>query len=198
MKPSVVNCMIVFLWTFSFTLAGLPFIYFNNWDQGVRCSFGYLLHDWVYLVCGTTIYSCMAIAVILYGLILKTARKVYAKSLKRASVDPTNERNRKIIKNIRSAKVMGYVTLALVLNWGPYEVYKIRYGLDMTTDFTFNLSTWLVFLGIVNSVVNPFIYAYQRKDFRKGCQKLFGCYRNEGQSGSKTESKSNAGELCRY
>ncbi|XP_048775506.2 5-hydroxytryptamine receptor 1F-like [Ostrea edulis] len=190
MKPSVVNCMITFLWSFSFTLAGLPFIYFNNWDQGVRCSFGYLLHDWIYLVSGICEYSCMAFSVFLYGLILKTARKVYAKSLKKASEGPDNERNRKIIKNIRSAKVMGYVTLALVLSWSPYKVYQIRYGLDMTTDFTFNMSGWLVFLGIFNSAVNPFIYAYQRRDFKKGCQKLFGCYRNEGQPGSKVEESS--------
>lgn len=52
------------------------------------------------------------------------------------------------------------------------HIYLIRYGFGITSDFSFNLSSWLVFLGIFNSVVNPFIYAYQRKDFRSGCQKL--------------------------
>jgi hypothetical protein len=126
MKPAVVNIIIVFLWLFSFTLAGLPFVHFHNWDQGIRCSFGFLLHDWVYLVSGIVEYSCMAISIVLYGLILKTARRVYGKSLKKAAEGPDNERNRKIIKNIRSAKVMGYVTLALILSWSPYKAYQVR------------------------------------------------------------------------
>ena len=58
------------------------------------------------------------------------------------------------------------------------HIYLTRYGFGITSDFSFNLSSWLVFLGIFNSVVNPFIYAYQRKDFRSGCQKLCcGCGR---------------------
>ena len=126
MKPSVVNCLIAFLWIYSFTVAGLPFVYFNNWDQGVSCSFGYLLHKWLYLLSGFVEYSCMAISVFLYGLILRKARQIYAKSLKKATEGPDNERNRKIIKNIRSAKVMGYVTLALVVSWSPYKVYQLR------------------------------------------------------------------------
>ena len=126
MKPSVVNCLIAFLWIYSFTFAGLPFVYFNNWDQGVRCSFGSLLHKWLYLLSGFVEYSCMAISVFLYGLILRKARQIYAKSLKKATEGPDNERNRKIIKNIRSAKVMGYVTLALVVSWSPYKVYQLR------------------------------------------------------------------------
>jgi hypothetical protein len=66
-----------------------------------------------------------------------------------------------------------------------------RYGMGDTSDFDFNLSSWLVFLGIFNSVMNPFIYAYQRKDFRKGCKKLFGCYRTDDirtESGPRTET----------
>ncbi|XP_061184693.1 glucose-dependent insulinotropic receptor-like [Saccostrea echinata] len=193
MKPSVVNSLIASLWIFSFIIAALPFVYFNDWEKGVRCSFAYLLHDWLYLVSGVIEFSCMAISVFLYGLILRKAREVYAKSLKKATEGPDNERSRKIIKNIRSAKVMGYVTLALILSWSPYKLYQIRYGFGMTSDFSFNLSSWLVFLGIFNSVMNPFIYAYQRQDFRKGCQKLFGCYGQE-----RSSNTSNVEESSRY
>jgi hypothetical protein len=126
MKPTVVNSIIIFLWLFSFTIAGLPFIHFNNWNKGVGCVYSFLLHDWIYLVGGIVTNCMLPISIILYGLILKTARRVYTKSLKKASEGPDSERNRKIIKNIRSAKVMGYVTLAMIVSWTPFKVYQMR------------------------------------------------------------------------
>ena len=42
-----------------------------------------------------------------------------------------------------------------------------RYGFGDPSDFVdFDLSNWLVFLGIFNSIVNPFIYAWQKQEFR--------------------------------
>lgn len=136
MTTTVVNILIAFLWIYSFIFAGLPFVYFNNWEAGVRCSFGYLLNTWLYLVSGVLEYACMAFSLFLYGLILRKARTIYARSLKKATEGPDTERNRKVIKNIRSAKVMGYVTLALIVSWSPYKVYQIR--LDL---LSFNCST---------------------------------------------------------
>lgn len=136
MTTTVVNILIAFLWIYSFIFAGLPFVYFNNWEAGVRCSFGYLLNTWLYLVSGVLEYACMAFSLFLYGLILRKARTIYARSLKKATEGPDTERNRKVIKNIRPAKVMGYVTLALIVSWSPYKVYQIR--LDL---LSFNCST---------------------------------------------------------
>ena len=48
------------------------------------------------------------------------------------------------------------------------------------TTFTSNskdweIANWVVFLGMANSVMNPFIYAWQRRDFKMACKRLLAC-----------------------
>lgn len=79
----VVNILIVFLWIYLFIFVGLFFVYFNNWEVGVWCSFGYLLYIWLYLVFGVVEYVCMVFFLFFYGFIFRKVRIIYVRFLKK-------------------------------------------------------------------------------------------------------------------
>lgn len=190
----VSSMLIITAWVFGAISAMIPFTGANNWDSGVSCMFYDLLfHRFVYLIYGISIFLFMGIAVVLYCFILHKAWKYQSRIRPRNSLNV--ERQKKIEKDIRSARVMAFVTVLFTICWAPYTVFQIRYGLGISSDELYSLSNWLVFLGISNSIMNPFIYAWQRNDFRRKWFELMPCFgkNSTGRETSMTQNLSSIG-----
>ncbi|KAK3108115.1 hypothetical protein FSP39_001486 [Pinctada imbricata] len=173
------NIMIALAWVIPLLVCSLPFMGFNKWDLKPRCSFAYIFEEWYYLVPSTTIYTLMLATLLMYALILRKAFTLLRRSLD--NTKETNvERREALQQSIRSAKVTATITIVFILCWAPYELYQFKYGLGDPRDLAnFDLSSWLVFLGIANSMMNPFIYAWQKSDFRKNLASILCPYRME-------------------
>ncbi|XP_062583092.1 kappa-type opioid receptor-like [Saccostrea cucullata] len=173
MTKRVSNILVIVAWLFGALLFLIPFAGAHHWDSGILCMYHVLFHRSVYLITGFSMFIFMAISVVLYCFILHKAWKYQTRIRPGNSLNV--ERQKKIEKDIRSARIMAIVTVAFSICWAPYTVFQIRYGFGIIDIELYSLSNWLVFLGISNSIMNPFIYAWQRNDFRQKWFRLMPC-----------------------
>lgn len=113
--------------------------------------------------------SLNGLSFIAHFLIFFKIRKFYKRT---RPLDELETEDKKLHKNIRGAKVMLIITIAFTICWTPFMSFSFAFANGYSTDFNLQeTSHWLVFLGMLNSVINPVIYAWYKQDFRKACQK---------------------------
>lgn len=163
-----VKCIVVFVWTYSFFYAALPFFGINDWERdGGRCSFTVVMFAW-FIVWGIlTHFIATAIEVVLYACILYTAYRRKRNTVRDAAALKKNT-------GMKSAKFMGIFLIIFTMCWMPFAIMGF-FLLYSPSVMVLNIRMASVFLGLLNGAVNPAIYAWQRKDFRQGLRKLFNC-----------------------
>ena len=126
MTAKITNAMIALAWIIPSAICALPFLGFNKWNEGPKCDFPLLFEGWYYLITSLTIYALMFVTLIMYLLILHKAFSFMRRSLQTTGNQNTERRNA-LRKNIRSAKVVGTVTIFFIVCWAPWLVYQVRY-----------------------------------------------------------------------
>ncbi|XP_006815107.1 mu-type opioid receptor-like [Saccoglossus kowalevskii] len=90
--------------------------------------------------------------------------------------NPDDNKNftlRRTQKNV--VKILLIVSITYAICWGPNEVALLHFNLGGYLDFTSDFYLFSVALVFCNMCVNPFIYAFQYKEFRKNIPVAFGC-----------------------
>jgi hypothetical protein len=82
----------------------------------------------------------------------------------------TRQRNNFIL-----AKLMGIIAILNSICWMPYSFITLMYGITNQNIGATRLEFVLLLLGYVNSLINPVVYARNRKDFRTLWRKWFHC-----------------------
>lgn len=192
MSPKVANILIAVSWIYPCIISILPFCGLNAWDSHLVCVFQRIVMSWQLLLMALTLWSFTLVTVVMYGLILNKACKVYNQirpSVKSAVVPvvKTMQYERNEMENrhktermrgvLRGAKALAAVTLLFSVCWLPYTYFQVRAFIEPEYIYSWewDIATWIVFLGMANSVMNPFIYAWQRKDFNSACKRLLSC-----------------------
>lgn len=194
MSLKAANILVALSWIYPACLSVLPFTGLNNWSNHVLCEFQQVVSPWQLLWMALTLWIFTLVTVIMYVLILKKACAIYDRVRpNNASVSTVmstsnscqnhqqsrkgQERKGKMLSVLRGAKALAAVTILFSVCWLPYTYFQIRAFIQPSYIFSeqWNAATWVVFLGMANSVMNPFIYAWQRKDFRFACKRLVTC-----------------------
>ncbi|KAK7477338.1 hypothetical protein BaRGS_00031403 [Batillaria attramentaria] len=179
-----VKLMIAVAWLYSFCFAAIPF-FNNNWDTVGRCEFVTVVPAW-YIVYGSSqnVVSTV-VEIILYVAIFHVAnrrRRVFKRELTLSSNGAGSGVTARVPKeqqSLRGAKFMGIVLIAYSLCWTPFavlgyiQIYCYHPTLTMVRMVT-------VYLGISNSLLNPIIYAWQKREFREGLKRLLGRHTTTG------------------
>jgi hypothetical protein len=163
---------IILAWSFSIGTGILPFLVQSDWNDVLFCFYHIVFEKYIYLIDSISFYTFMISSFIMNILILKTAW-LFTKN----KVRPAVENSRKTVRlkrNVNSAKVWGLVTLFNSVCWAPFTSFPLGIGLGVTYSLSELLAmNWLVFLGMLNSIMNPFIFAWHRQDFNKSLKRLF-------------------------
>ena len=182
----VANVLVISAWVCSSVLIIVPFSGANYWEHDKPyCKYELLYHPYVYFL-GSFLNILFGMAsLVMYIFILRRAW-IYYKRVRPSNING----GKRIERDVRGAKVMGIVTASLTICWTPYTIYHIRYGIGITdSNVTHaNVSAWLVFLGMANSIVNPFIYAWQRPDFVRASRKIFRWHNSRTQETTRVTS----------
>ena len=79
---------------------------------------------------------------------------------------------------IKLAKTVGYVILALVAVWIPVLAMEVVYALDSGNSCVVKkIGIFSVWLTCTNGIINPFIYAMRSKQFKDVLKRLLRCNR---------------------
>ena len=170
--------LILVAWLVAFVIAFCPLVGAHRWGTITSCKYNQLFPPAVYFSVATTVLGFGVLAFAMYIFILRKASAFHRRvqSNREHVTEDTGKKN-SMARDVRSAKVMGFVTIAFTFCWAPYTLYQYQYvfGISHNNANDRSVSNWLVFLGMFNSVINPFIYAWQRQDFRIACRKMFKC-----------------------
>ncbi|XP_076076058.1 D(5)-like dopamine receptor [Mytilus galloprovincialis] len=169
-------------WVLSLASVSSPLLGWHIWERGCRCEYLIIFERGYYLTSSVITYSFSILTFIMYIFILKTAWRYYSRVKPvggDTSCNHSTHKSKTMERDVRNAKVTGVVTLAFSVCWLPFMTFPFQKGIGIDQISGLTVMNWLVFLGMFNSIVNPFIYAWKRRDFSKECKRTFGCFKNQ-------------------
>ena len=96
--------------------------------------------------------------------------------LSRQEVNSVQGSTASVSNEIKLAKTVGYVVLALVTVWIPVLAMEVVYALDSGNScMVKKIGIFSVWLTCTNGIVNPFIYAMRSKQFKEVLKRLLKC-----------------------
>ncbi|XP_071838741.1 histamine H2 receptor-like [Apostichopus japonicus] len=171
---------IAIVWIISVLISFVPINFGWNVDQSVTnaedCQFNatllFSLLDGILLF-----FVPMAVMFVLYGRIVCIARR-QAKAIRRLMINSTEvedgarERtNRRSIDEHKATKIIAIVLGCFVICWVPYFTI-FTFGLVFNRKPNPIVDTIVLWLGYVNSLVNPLVYTAMIRDFRNAFKRI--------------------------
>lgn len=170
--PARVRYFLIGQWTYDIITFTIPY-FWNNYDRVQSCNF-YVLFPRLYSVLFSfvSIAVCLAVSLYLYIRIFLVARK-HRKYLNSGKLSEGNHLQRR--RDAKSAKVMALILFLFFLFWLPFLlVGPVRY-LGIAEDLMVIFKNITLLIAMSNSMVNPIIYCWLRKDFSTAFKKLCCC-----------------------
>ena len=165
---------VVTMWIYSIFFALYPIHYFINTSLS-SCVVKQIVSP-QYLLLIPVQYFIILLSI---GLIYFNICKVALNRRRVISVDlgfVLTSRVVRLRRELRTAKLMAAILIVFFFCWTPFAVVWV-YDLNKeTTNGTVAiLADASIFLGIINSAVNPIIYPLQNRDFKKAFREIVGC-----------------------
>ena len=173
-SPKKVIAAIAVTWIYSAVFAIYPVHYFTI-DSAVTVKSGECLYkdnlSKLYaLFLPTQYFAILVLMCFLYFQIQRSAMR--RKRL--VSCDSfTYTRGVKIQKELRAAKLMAVILVIFVFCWTPFAIYQVYEAVaKQINPLIARLGNASVFLGIMNSVVDPWIYPLRNRVFRRAFESV--------------------------
>ncbi|XP_069116945.1 adenosine receptor A3-like [Argopecten irradians] len=156
-------------WTYDILTFTIPY-YWNNYDQYQTCNF-YKIFPRVYsvFIVFVSIAICLLVSMFLYIKIFKVARR-HRQCLNMPQFTDCN--NKQIRKDAKSAKMMAFILFLFFVFWLPFlMVGPLRY-LGVAENFMVIIKNITLLIAMSNSMVNPIVYCWLRKEFSLAFKRL--------------------------
>ncbi|XP_037550661.1 cannabinoid receptor type 1B-like [Nematolebias whitei] len=167
------------MWTISIVISLLPLLGWNCKRLGSVCSDIFPLIDQKYLMFWIGITSILVLFIIYaYMFILwkshHHAVRMLSRSSQRSIIVHTPEgakvqmvRPEQARMDLRLAKTLVLILVALIICWGPLLTIMVYDLFGKVNDFIKTVFAFCSMLCLLNSTVNPVIYAMRSKDLRR-------------------------------
>lgn len=182
----IVAGMLALCWVMPIFISFMPII--NGWNLlGIEhfneCLFpegtcGLLVNTGFALVCSTIAFYLPTILMIISNIKMFQAAEKQAKSIAQQanqvlSIDETDhkKKKRKLRKETKAAKTIGIIMGCFCVCWFPFFILNV---IDPLIGYKIPYVPWTValWLGYVNSLLNPFLYYNFNRGFRRAFQRL--------------------------
>ncbi len=164
------------IWIFSFVLAFIPIHvgwnsndgYIQNYSEPKACVF-MLNKIYVCLVSFGTYFAPLIIMCAVYMKVLVITKRQVIEINKLSKIGFANDREAKkhvkLASDTKATITLASLVLAFAICWVPYFVLFTAKPF-VSKDFNIHLDLFVLWLGYVNSCINPFLYAYYSTTFR--------------------------------
>ena len=173
-SPNRVTLAVVVVWIYSAVFAIYPIHYFTI-DSAIvikagECMYRDSLSKVYALFIPLQYFAILFLMCFLYFKIHRVAMR----RRRLISCDSfTCTRGVKIQQELKTAKLMAVIITVFVFCWTPFGIYQVYEAFASSVNPTVaRLGNASVFLGIINSAVNPLIYPLQNKVFRRTFKRM--------------------------
>ena len=190
MSPHKSYCIIAGLWAVAIatslpTFIGWKSTKFYHYDRTMTsyCAYTRAFREEYLLVSFSAISLLIILTIIVYARLLKVAKKharqihTVENELQTVKDEHCRERTlsttmRPIQKNLKAARTLGIILGALIICWVPFlivcfiDILRPDMGISLFTVKMLGTVTYL------NSIMDPIVYTYMSRDFRRTIRKL--------------------------
>ncbi|XP_012723240.2 cannabinoid receptor type 1B [Fundulus heteroclitus] len=182
------------MWTISIIISLLPLLGWNCRRLASVCSDIFPLIDQRYLMFWIGITSILVLFIIYaYMFILwkshHHAVRMLSRTSQRSIIVYTAEgakvqtvRPEQVRMDLRLAKTLVMILVALIICWGPLLAIMVYDLFGKVNDFVKTVFAFCSMLCLLNSTVNPVIYAMRSKDLRRAFRSICHMWRRESQA----------------
>ena len=159
------------IWIYHLIIIVIPSAGWNNYDKynGTVCNFFKILPlPYTILTAPVSIFSSLFISMYLYRQIFNVA----SHQLKKRKHRVQSKANLQLQKDMRSVRAMGIILFFFYIFWAPSMfIIPLKY-LDIPADISEIIKNFGMIIAMSNSAVNPFMYCWLRKDFRRAFKSI--------------------------
>ncbi|XP_033733780.1 adenosine receptor A2a-like [Pecten maximus] len=167
-----VRIFIVCMWIYIVPVCVLPLVW-NSYDEVQICDYFKILP------LAYTIYAAffsigisLVVSLYLYIRIFLVARQ-QQKQVRKDSLRGNHSIDPQMEKDTKSAKVMALILFLFYIFWVPFTIIgPIKYSVDIDNDLAETLKNITLFLAMTNSMINPIIYCWLRREFREAFRSI--------------------------
>lgn len=164
------NTLICIVWTYAATLALIPLLGYNSFPLAPICVYELVMWKSYRLVVALHFIVLPIIMFIIYCRVFIIAWSLRKKITGTNCVGSFNI-NVRIQRETKTAAIMAIVMLAFSLCWLPFAFIQVIQAVEFNDNQAF-ISNFLVFLGVLNSIINPIIYVWKNKQYKTAFKKI--------------------------
>lgn len=171
MTKDIAYGLVIAIWAIDVCVL-LPMFTVNNWETAPFCLYEFVM-DKYYRACihlSTLLFGlCMfCIYVRIFLIVRKHMRQIQNEAFPFQLGQMTQG-----AKQMNT--VVSIVVLLFHIAWLPFCIIELTMlEVENITKEKVQIANFLVFLGVLNSVVNPIVYAWKNKQYRRAFKKLLG------------------------
>ncbi|XP_021372752.1 D(2) dopamine receptor-like [Mizuhopecten yessoensis] len=167
-----VRIFIVCMWIYIVPVCILPLVW-NSYDEIQICDYFKILPlAYTLYAAFFSIGISLVVSLYLYIRIFLVARQ-QQKQVRKDSLRGNHRIDKQMEKDTKSAKVMALVLFLFYIFWVPFTIVgPIKYSVKIDNDLSETLKNITLFLAMSNSMINPIIYCWLRREFREAFRSI--------------------------
>ena len=173
-----VRYMLFGIWVYDIVFSIMPLTGVNIWQEGMPCHyFRVFPKPYTIFTVPVTLGVCLVLSVSMYVRVFRVAKQ-HQERMKKFNVNNVKRKDinrRQMDKETRTAKVMAFVLLLFVIFWFPFLATSLLKYLPFAKTAFEIAKTFGVTIAMTNSVMNPIIYCWMRRDFQQAFKQLLCC-----------------------
>lgn len=162
--------LVVVIWTTNTLFQSIPLLGINNWGKVPDCLFELVMDMWYRLANFSSNLFFAFLMFLIYVRIFFIVRR-HMRQIKTENTQSSGQSKTDNTKQMNT--VIAIVVLFFHISWLPFFITQM--SMLKPEQVTINkvwIGNFCVFAGVFNSVVNPFIYAWKNKQYRRAFQKI--------------------------
>ena len=163
--------LILGIWVLDIVIQSIPLLGVNDWDTAPICLFEIVMDKWYRLFVFSSGIFFAFLMLMIYIRIFCIVRRHVLK-IKSEISTTWGQQNPGNAKHMNT--VIAIVVLFFQISWLPFFITELTMLNGAVTQTKVIIANFCVFLGLSNALMNPLIYAWKNKQYRRAFKKLLG------------------------